>query len=357
MTDPAGCSLLHDGLSVHTLGKSVDCAGICDPTASMIHRTGLPDKGLVARINKQISARRCLSIGTTAMSDGADQPPEQTTPAGEPSNDTGSALVVTGPFFQRTDWLSFGLTAVVVLMVYLRTLAPEVTLEYSGALSTSAKYAGVAQPPGYPVWTLYSWLFVTLLPVSNIARRVAVGSAVAAALACGLVGLMVSRAGILRLETTPASTSRKLAEQQMLRVVCGFVAGMALGLSRTIWHAAVMAETWALTVFLFAVMLCLLMRWTGRPERRRFLYGALFVFGLLLTGNQELFVMTPALLLVVLLSDQKLGRDLSVVISLLVFADWAVSVIGLYYWLGSDMLRSVGLLMAFFLVGGAAGGG
>ena len=288
------------------------------------------------------------------MSDGADQPPEQTTPAGEPSNDTGNAPFVTGPFFQRTDWLSFGLTAVVVLVVYFRTLAPEVTLEYSGALSTSAKYAGVPQPPGYPVWTLYSWLFVTLVPFSNIAWRVAVGSAVAAALACGLVALMVSRAGTLLLETTPAFTNRKLAEQQMLRVVCGFVAGMALGLSRTVWRMAVLAETWALTVFLFALMLCLLMGWTSRPERRRFLYGALFVFGLLLTGNQELFVMTPALLLVVLLSDQGLGRDLSLVISLLVLVDWALSVLGLFYWLGSDMLRSAGLLVAFLLVGVAA---
>jgi hypothetical protein len=288
------------------------------------------------------------------MNDGADQPPELTIPAGPPSHEPGDAPVVTGPFFQYADWLSFGITALVVLVVYFRTLAPEVTLEYSGALSTSAKYAGVAHPPGYPVWTLYSWFFVTLVPFSNIAWRVAVGSAVAAALACGLVALMGSRAGTLLLETTPAFTSRKLAEQQMLRVVCGFVAGMVLGLSRTVWRMAVVAETWALTVLLFTLMLCLLMRWTSRPERRRFLYGALFVFGLLLTGNQELFVMIPALLLVVILSDQGLGRDLALVISLLVFADWVVSVLGRYYWLGSDMLRSAGLLVAFVLVGGAA---
>jgi len=220
----------------------------------------------------------------------------------------------------------------VVLVVYLRTLAPEVTLEYSGALSTSAKYAGVAQPPGYPVWTLYSWLFVTLVPFSNIAWRVALGSAVAAALACSWVALMVSRAGTLLLETTPAFTNRKPAEQQMIQVVCGFVAGMALGLSRTVWRMAVVAETWALTVLLFALMLCLLMRWTCRPERRRFLYGAWFVFGLLLTGNQELFVMTPALLLLVILSDQELGRDVSLVSSLLAVADWAVSALGLSHW-------------------------
>jgi hypothetical protein len=288
------------------------------------------------------------------MSDGAYQPQKQTTAAGQPSPRVGNALILTGPFFQRTDWLSFGLTTVALLLVYSRTLAPEVTLEYSGILSTAAKYAGVPQPPGYPVWTLYSWLFATLLPFSNIAWRVAVGSAVAAALACGLVALMVSRAGTMILETTIAFTSRKPAEQQLLRVVCGFVAGMALGMSRTVWQMAVVAETWALCVLLFTIMFCFLLRWTGRPARRGFLYGALFVYGLLLTGNRELLVITPALLLLVLLSDQELGRDLSLVISLLAIADWAMSALGLYYWLGSDMLRSGGLRVAFLLVGGAA---
>jgi hypothetical protein len=164
------------------------------------------------------------------MSDGADQPPEQTTPAGEPSNDTGNALVVTGPFFQRTDWLSFGVTVILVLVVYLCTLAPEVTLRYSGIVSTSAKYGGVAYPPGFPVWTVYSWLFANLLPFSNVAWRVAVGSAVATALACGLVALMVSRAGAMLLENTPAFTCRSTTEQHLLRSVCGGQAGR-LGLA------------------------------------------------------------------------------------------------------------------------------
>jgi hypothetical protein len=288
------------------------------------------------------------------MINGADQPQEQTTPAEPPSNEPGDALVLTGPFFQRTDWVGFCLTAVVALVVYLRTLAPEVTLEYSGILSTSAMYAGVAHPPGYPVWTLYSWLFVTLIPISNIAWRVAVGSAVASALACGLVALMVARGGAMLLETTPAFTSRKLFEQNLLRVGSGFAAGMALGLSRTVWRMAVVAETWALSVLLFAIMLCLLLRWTGRPKRMRFLYGALFVFGLLLTSNQELFVMTPALLLLLIFSDQALRRDLSLVISLLAVTDWVASMLGLSHSLMSDMLGSLGLLAAFLLVGIAA---
>jgi hypothetical protein len=107
-------------------------------------------------------------------------------------------------FFQRADWLGFGLATLVALVVYLGTLAPEVTLEYSGFVSTSANYAGVAYPPGYPVWTLYSWLFVKLLPFGSIASRVAAGSAVATALACGLVALMVSSGGPLLLDNSTA---------------------------------------------------------------------------------------------------------------------------------------------------------
>ena len=157
------------------------------------------------------------------MNDGSDQPPEQTTPAAPPGNETANAPLVSGPFFQRIDRLSFAVTAVVALAVYLCTLAPEVTLRYSGIISTTAKYGGVAYPPGFPVWTVYSWLFANLLPFSNGAWRVAVGSAVATALACGLVALMVSRSGAMLLENTPAFTCRSTTEQHLLRSVCGFV--------------------------------------------------------------------------------------------------------------------------------------
>src|SRR5689334_5677780 len=83
------------------------------------------------------------------------------------------------------DWLSFAVTTLLALTGYLLTLAPEVTLEWSGILGTAAMYGGVGPPQGYPVWTIYSWLFIKLLPFSNPAWRVAVGSAVAGALACG----------------------------------------------------------------------------------------------------------------------------------------------------------------------------
>ncbi len=110
-------------------------------------------------------------------------------------------LPIAPPLFRRIDWLSFGITALLVFVGYMLTLAPDLTLEDSGELAVGSFYAGVPHPPGYPVWTIYSWLFTVLLPVSNIAYRVAVSSAFAGALSCGLIALMVSRGSSMIMES------------------------------------------------------------------------------------------------------------------------------------------------------------
>src|SRR5215469_10535832 len=93
------------------------------------------------------------------------------------------------PFFRRIDWLAALFAFLVVWVVYLFTLAPEVTLEDSGELVTASYYAGIPHPPGYPVWTIYSWLWTVLVPVGNIAWRVALAEATAGALSCALIAL------------------------------------------------------------------------------------------------------------------------------------------------------------------------
>src|SRR5216117_1894726 len=102
------------------------------------------------------------------------------------------AKPITPPLFRKIDWLTFGLTALLVFIGYYLTLAPDLTLEDSGELATGSFYAGVLHPPGYPVWTIYTWLFTRLVPVANVAYRVALASALAGALACGLLAFMVS---------------------------------------------------------------------------------------------------------------------------------------------------------------------
>ena len=224
------------------------------------------------------------------------------------------------PFFQRADWLSGGLTTALALAVYWVTLAPEVTLEFSGIFSVGAMYAGVPYPPGYPLWTIYAWLFTWLLPCSNIAWRVAVSSAVAGALTCGVIALMASRGAGNMLEGVSGLKRLAPKAERALRVMCGCVAGLAFGLDSAFWCKAVVVEVWPLTMLLFATVLCLLMRWMHAPERRRWLYAAALVYGLTLTNSQALAVAGPGLVFVILLGAPALGRDLFCAATLLLGA-------------------------------------
>jgi hypothetical protein len=215
------------------------------------------------------------------------------------------------PFYQPPDWLSFGLTAGASLIIYLITLAPEVTLRFSGVLAAGANYAGVPDVPGFPVWTIYAWLFARLLPFSNIAWRVSVSSAVAGALACGLVSLMVSRGGALVLDATDRIKRLENPQHEhWLRLICGVAAGMGFALDRGVWSQAVIVETWTLALVLLAGMLCLLLRWSYQPQRMRYLYGAVLLYGLNLSNHEGMIEAALGLMLLVVLIDRPLGRDL-----------------------------------------------
>jgi Protein of unknown function (DUF2723) len=221
------------------------------------------------------------------------------------------------PGFQRSDWLSFGATTLLALLVYLFTLTPNVGLDNSGVWSTAAAYGGVSSPPGYPLWTLWAGVFTKLLPFSNTAWRVAVSSAVAGALACGLIAVMVSRGGTAILDQMPDHQRLKPKDEKWLRAICGYGAGMVFGLNGAFWPQAVKVAVWPFSILLLCLVLCLLMCGHFQPEKQRFLYAAAFVYGLLLTNSQIEFAVAPAIPFLVMMGNQKTGRDMFLVASVL----------------------------------------
>jgi hypothetical protein len=212
-------------------------------------------------------------------------------------------------FFQKVDWASFGVTALLALAVYWFTLSPDVGLEHSGHFSTAAMYMGVPMPPGYPVWTIYGWLFIKLLPFSNIAWRLAVASAMAGALACGLIALMVSRVGVLAAENVSSFKNLLPNEVKSLRVVCGCVAGLAFGFDGCFWCKAVIPDPWPLGLLLFSLTLCFLTRWFFAPLQRRCLYAAALAYGLTLGSSMSLVTAAFGLPFLLALGDRRLGRE------------------------------------------------
>jgi len=221
------------------------------------------------------------------------------------------ALLRVPPLFRKIDWLALIITFAVIWTVYFLTLAPEQTLEDSGELCTGAYYAGIPHPPGYPFWTIYAWLWTKLLVIGNVAWRVEMGEATAAALACGLIAFMVSRGSSMLMEGIEELRTITSRWENIICLVSGTVAGLLLGLGGVMWSESVAINR--ISPFglpwMMIVLLCLL-RWIYAPHQRGYLYCAMFFFGICLTIHQTLLVAAMGIEVAIAATQPRLGRDL-----------------------------------------------
>jgi tetratricopeptide (TPR) repeat protein len=214
------------------------------------------------------------------------------------------------PLFRRTDWITFLVTFAVVWIGYYLTLAPELTLEDSGELATGSFYAGIPHPPGYPVWTIYTWLWTVLLPIKNVAWRVALGEATGGALAAGLLGLLVSRGSSLLIEGIEELKALTGRWEIAICMVSGFVAGMLLGFNGFMWSQSVIVEVYSFSLASLMIVLLCLLRWIYAPHQRRYLFYALFFHGVCFTNHQTLIVAAIGIEVAIAAADFRMGRYL-----------------------------------------------
>jgi hypothetical protein len=147
------------------------------------------------------------------------------------------------------------------MAAYLATMAPSVTWRNGGAdgaeLAAAAYVWGVAHPPGYPLYLTLARLFQAL-PVGEPIWRAALLSAVAAAVAVGLVQALV------------LDLVRQEGERGEWRARVSAAFGAAtFGFGALVWSQATIAEVYTLGAALLAAFLLALVRWLRRPTRRR----------------------------------------------------------------------------------------
>jgi Protein of unknown function (DUF2723) len=207
--------------------------------------------------------------------------------------------------------MAFALTFFAVWGIYFATLAPEVTLEDSGELVTGSMYAGIPHPPGYPVWTIYSWLWTTMVPVGNMAWRVALAEATAGALACALISLLVSRGSSFLIGSLESLKTFANKWETAICIIAGFAAGMLMGLDGFMWRESVAANRIAVSsIPWFMLVLLCLMRWLYAPQQHRYLYCALLLFGVCFTTHQSLIVAAIGIEVLIAAGKPALGRDI-----------------------------------------------
>ncbi|NLB56648.1 MAG: DUF2723 domain-containing protein [Lentisphaerae bacterium] len=214
--------------------------------------------------------------------------------------------------FGKSGWTAFWITLLISLAVYFYTQAPTVTLEESGELVVAADHLGVPHPPGYPLWTVVSWLFTVVFSFvkyrghPNPAWAVNFVSAVFGAFTCAFVSLLVARPG-LDLIRGVFPDSKK--DYSVLRTTCGVCAGLLLAFSPIMWSQSVIAEVYTLNTFLHILILICAYLWMQDRTKHKYFYWAALMFGLAFTNYQPIVLIIPALMMVIWFRDRKLFRD------------------------------------------------
>ncbi len=213
------------------------------------------------------------------------------------------------PLFRKIDWITMLIAFGVVWVVYFLTLAPEVTLEDSGELCTGAFYAGIPHPPGYPFWSIYSWVWTELLRIGNVAWRVEVGECTAAAAGCALVALIVSRGSSMLMEGIEEFKGIAKNTENLICLVSGAATGIMLGLGYGMWSESVAINRISLfgVPWVMLVMLCL-MRWVYAPKQFRYLYFGMFIFGICSTIHQTLLCAGVGIQICIAFANRRLAR-------------------------------------------------
>jgi len=181
--------------------------------------------------------------------------------------------------------LTVALVGAPALLLYLRTLMPDVGFWDTAEFQAIGPVLGIAHPTGYPAYTLLAWLAsVVLQPLGNEAFRANLLSAILVAAACGTAG------------ATVAYLTRRL--------VVGVGAGIALAVSTEAWSVGLHADPHAFHILLATVLLLLLVVWGDRTRvgrnADRWLIGAAALFGLSLANHALTLLLAPGIGLYVL---------------------------------------------------------
>jgi len=200
----------------------------------------------------------------------------------------------------------FIIVSVIVLVVYIRTMAASVSFWDCGEFIACAHTLGIPHPPGAPLFTLLGRLFSLVPLFGTVARRVNFLSALSGAMAAGMLSVVVQR-------ISRNWFGRDLEwKGVLLSVVGGITAGLWMAFSDTYWSNAVETEVYAPATFLMILVVWLLLRWCQvreRPGGDRLLLVVMYLLFLGIGIHLTVFLIAPAVFLLVIMVDGERLRD------------------------------------------------
>ena len=171
------------------------------------------------------------------------------------------------------DAIGMALLFVGAFALYAVSAPRTVMLEDDGLFITTATFAGVAHPPGYPLYVLFGWL-ASHVPLGEVAWRVHALSGLMGALTCACIAWVVLR----RTGNRPAA----------------WLAGAALAASEHFWSQAIIADVYTMNTAAVFLTLALVQE-AAAARRTRLWIAAAAVYGLGLANHYPLLILASPL--------------------------------------------------------------
>jgi hypothetical protein len=158
----------------------------------------------------------------------------------------------------RPSYLAATIASLLVLVLYLLTLAPSTAMWDTSEYITAATVLGLPHPPGNPLFVLIGRVFAIMPIASSIAVRINVLAAVCSAVSAGMWFLITERVLVgwfaLRWQ----------------RILGGSLAALIGATAFTVWNQSVVNEkVYTVSLLGIAIISWLMIRWCDEPDGRK----------------------------------------------------------------------------------------
>ena len=196
-------------------------------------------------------------------------------------------------FDYRPSYFAAAITAGVVFLLYLLTLAPSTAMWDTSEYIAAAYVLGLPHPPGNPLFVLIGRVFALLpIPETTVAVRINLLAAVTSAISAGMWFLITERVLV-----------GWLAERWQ-RILGGVLAAVIGATAFTVWNQSVVNEkVYTVSLVGLAIVSWLTVRWSDDPDgpmADRLLVLIAYLLGLGYANHMMGFLAGPAVLVAVL---------------------------------------------------------
>ena len=185
----------------------------------------------------------------------------------------------------RPSYAAAGVAGLVVLALYVLTLAPTTAMWDASEYITAAYVLGIPHPPGNPLFVLLGRV-ATLLPFGSVAVRVNLLAAASSAMAAAIWFLVAER------------VLAQWFELRWPRLVGASLAALLSATAFTVWNQSVVNEkVYTVSLAFFAIVSWLTVLWCDDPDGRRadrLLVLIAYLIGLGYANHPAGFLVAPA---------------------------------------------------------------